>query len=488
MDKLFIFLLAGVIFLTAAVLPKITNPASNIWWGRAKIVETISPGQSKTAELVFTSKQDLGEVSLESSNDLSKFISKFEPATVDVVKNVPNKVNVTFTVPTETALDTYGGTIHVRRGHRTIGKALAVNLKVVVSETPPLPTPPSSWTTPVNISSSSLTSYKAKILPDSLGNLYAFWLDSDFSSYYKLMFSKWVNGSWETPTTVISADRYNPLASNFDFTIDKQNQLHAVYVQRVTSLGYVIYHTVFDGANWSSPQSVSQGTVPSIDIGPDNKAHIVYTKGEDIFYSSFDGANWALAVNLSNDDHLYTDETSGAKDIRVDDQGNIHVAWTKYGFGIMYTKFNGKSWSVPQLVSQLSSYPNNAYWLSLSGNGVIAVAYTRGPNNCVDQEIYFTFSIDDGVVWADPVQISASLGIGSRWPSLAISAPDNIQVVWGECQNGLPFRFFDGQNWSPIIDINSGTSRADFPNITVRGGKSYVVWGSGNDIYFSEGQ
>ncbi len=490
MDKLFIFLLAGAVFLTAAVLPKITQPSSNIWWGRSKIVETLSPEQSKTIEIVFTSKQDLGEVFLDYSQSLSNFISKFEPATVKVVKDVPVKVDITFAIPAETALDTYGGTIHVRQGHKTIGKALAVNIKVVASEIPipPPPTPPSSWATPVNISSSALVSYKPKILPDSLGNFYAFWLASDFSNYYKLMFSKWASGSWSTPATVFSADRYNPLASDFDFTIDNQNQLHVVYVQRVTTLGYMIYHTVFDGVNWSSPQAVNQGTVPSIDVGPDNKVHIVYSKGEDVLYSNFDGSNWATAMNISNDGSFYIDVTSGAKDIQVDNQGDVHIAWTKYGFGIMYTKFNGNSWSVPQLVSQLSSYPNNTYWLSLADNGIVAVAYTRGPNDCINQEIYFTFSVDEGTVWADPVQISASPGIGSRWPSLAIAAPSNIQAVWGECQNGLPFRFFDGQSWSSIVDINPGTNKADFPNITIQNGKSYIVWGSENDIYFSEGQ
>lgn len=482
MYKPFVFLGAAILFLAAAL---VSSPSSIIWWGRSKLVEKIPVGQTQEIELVFTSRKDFKDVNLSTSDDLSKFISDFEPATLEVIKGQPNKINALINVSSDVSPGTYGGTIHLRAGKRTIGKPLAVNIIVTPAEEPVSPTVP-SWSLPVNISNSTITSYKPKVLQDKLGNVYALWLDSDFTSQYKLYFSKLEGEVWGSPQPIISSDKYSPLY-DFDFTIDNQNQIHLVYTQTVSGSGYVVHYTSYNGTEWSNPQKVYQGFSPSIEVDLNDKVHIAYSSFSDIFYSNLDGTVWSSSVNVSDDGQLYGDYTSGAKAIRIDKLGNIHIAWAKYNFGIMYTKFDGK-WSVPQLVSKLALWPDNTYWLSLGANGVVAVAYTQGPNDCINQEIYFSLSEDGGLSWYSPTQISKTPGIGSRWPSLAIVSANNIQAIWGECQIGVPFRLFDGISWSDIVDISNGTQKADLPNISVNENKSYAVWGYNNEIYFSQGQ
>ena len=152
----------------------------------------------------------------------------------------------------------------------------------------------------------------------------------------------------------------------------------------------------------------------------------------------------------------------------------------------MYTKFDGKIWETPQLISKLVLGLDNTYWLSLGANGVVAVAYTQGPNDCVNQEIYFTLSEDGGLSWYSPIQISETPGVGSRWSSLSIVSANNIQAIWGECQTGVPFRLFNGTSWSDIIDIGNGVQKAELPNISADENKSYAVWGSNNEVYFNQ--
>ena len=483
MYKPFIFLAAAIVFLAAAL---VSSPGSIIWWGRTKLVEKIPVGQTQEVELVFTSRKNLSDVNLSVSNNLTQFFSDFEPTTLDVVKDQPNKINVLINIPSDVKSHTYGGTIHLRAGKRTIGKPLAVNIIVTPAEEPILPTVP-SWSYPTNISNSTITSYKPKVLQDKLGNVYALWLDSDFTSQYKLYFSKFENETWGSPQSIIAADKYNPLY-DFDFTIDNQNQIHLVYTQTVSGSGYMVHYIFYNGTEWSTPERVYQGSSPSIEVDSTDKVHIVYSSFSDIFYSNFDGTTWSSPINVSNDGQLYGDYTSGAKAIRIDTLGNIHIAWAKYNFGIMYTRFDGKTWAVPQLVSKLALWPDNTYWLSLGANGVVAVAYTQGPNDCINQEIYFSLSEDQGSNWYSPIQISETPGVGSRWPSLAIVSANNIQAIWGECQTGVPFRLFNGTSWSDIVDIGSGTQRADLPNISADGNKSYAVWGSNGEIYFSQGE
>lgn len=483
MHKPIIFSAAAILFLAAALT---SSPSSIVWWGRSKLVEKIPVGGTQEIELVFTSRKNFSEVSLSVSNNLNKFISEFNPATLEVIKDQPYKINVLINVPSDVSPHTYGGTIHLRAGKRTIGKPLAVNIKVLPSQEPIPPTLP-VWTTPTNISNSAITSYKPKVLQDKLGNVHALWLDSDFTSQYKLYASKLEGGIWGSSFVVISADKYNPLY-DFDFTIDMQNRIHLVYTQTAAGEGYLVHYTFFDGTNWSNSQKVYQGASPSIEVDSANKVHIVYSSFSDIFYSNFDGNNWSSPVNVSDDGQLYGDYTSGAKAIRIDNSGNIHIAWAKYNFGIMYTKFGGQTWETPQLISKLSLWPDNTYWLSLGANGVVAVAYTQGPNDCINQEISFSLSEDEGSSWYSPTQISETPGVGSRWPSLAIVSANNIQAIWGECQIGVPFRLFDGTSWSNIIDLSNGTQKADLPNISVDENKSYAVWGSNNEIYFSQAQ
>jgi hypothetical protein len=481
MQKPFMFLVAGILFLTAAAVSSFSN--STIWWGRSKLVEKIPVGQTKEVELIFISNKDFGEVNLSVSDDLSKFISNFEPATLEVVKDQPNKINVLINVPLDIIPNTYGGTIHIKDGKRTIDKTLAVNIIVVPFQEPVPPALP-SWSSPVNISNSTITSYRPKVLQDKLGNVYALWLDSDFTSQYKLYFSKLEGQDWSSPQPIISSDKNNPLY-DFDFTIDSQNQIHLVYTQTASGEGYLVYYTFFDGTNWASPQKVYQGSSPSIEVGPDNRVHIVYSSFSDIFYSSFNGTVWSSPFNVS-DDGFYGDYTSGAKAIKIDQSGNIHIAWAKYNFGIMYTKFDGQIWETPQLISKLVLGQDNTYWLSIGVDGVVAVAYTQGPNDCINQEIYFSLSEDGGLSWYSPTQVSETPGIGSRWPSLAIVSANNIQAIWGECQTGVPFRLFNGNSWSSISDISNGTQTADLPNISVNQDRSYAVWGYNNEVYFSQ--
>ncbi|MCX6811082.1 MAG: hypothetical protein NT039_00040, partial [Candidatus Berkelbacteria bacterium] len=265
-----------------------------------------------------------------------------------------------------------------------------------------------------------------------------------------------------------------------------QNHLHLVFTQYLEGTGFAVYCMSFDGTSWSMPQKIANGSDPSIAIGSDARVHVVYSYSPDIYYIVFNGSSWSTPINVSNDGTLFDDYTKGAKAIRVDNNNNVHIAWSKYNHGIMYTKFDGTSWSQPQLISSFGS-SLNSYWLSLGANGVIAVAYTYGPSDCINNEIYFSKSDDGGVTWFDPEQISGSPGIGSQWPSLAINS-NNIQAVWSECSAMVPFRLSNGQTWSEIIDISNGTQRAGFPNIFATQSKTYVVWDYSGEIYFSQSQ
>lgn len=481
----YIFLPLAALIIIIGVAMAASNPKVDIWWGKSKLVETLSPGETKNIEIVFSSPTDLKEVTLDTSSELGNLVVGFNPDKITVEKNIPYKFDLTIKVPEDIALGTYGGTIHLRQGKKTIAKPLPVNLIIAEKQEPP---PPLSfvWETPINISSNvPLTSFRPKIVSDSLGNAYAVWINSDYTSQYNIYYAKFENGVWTEPQKIVANDRYNTIY-DLDIDIDNQNHIFLAYTQFLPGTGYAVFYSFYDGTNWSVPAKLTNGSYPSVAIDSNNKIHLVYSSANDVYYTNFDGTTWSSPYNISGDGNLYEDSTHGAKAIRVDDNNNIHIAWSKWNYGIMYAKFNGSVWTEPQLLSRLSSWPDVAYWLSLGANGAVAVSYTQGPNNCVDQEIYVALSTDNGESWPTAELISNDDNIGSSWPSIAVVSSNNIQIIWGECANSVPFRSYNGSIWSEITDIGNGLLRAQMPNLYNRNNISYAVWSTDTSIYFSK--
>ena len=488
-NKIFTISTIAIILLATIIIYSLAT-GSAIWWGKSKLVEKISAGQSIKAPIVFSSNENLGEVSLSVSEDLSRFITDFEPKTLKVTKNKPFEFKAIINIPADTEPGTYGGTIHLKKGKKTIAKPLAVNLIVLPSEPSEPPAPPlmPSWEEPVNISNTSLFSYKPKVIADKLGRVYAFWIDNtrDFSKDYGIHFAKLEGSAWSPAQNIVFLGTSK--IYDFDVTVDNRNYLHLAYVTDIAGVGYVFFYTFFDGLSWSSPIQLTRGLYVSLEAGPDNKIHIAYTYAFDVHYAVFDSGSLSSPINITNDGLSNDDNTYGAKAIKIDRRGNIHISWSKHNYGIMYSKYNGSSWSEPQLLSHLSG-GYVSYYLSIGADDFVAVAYTFGPNDCRNQEIHLALSEDGGVGWYSPVIVSKVDGIGSRWPSLAVVALDNIQIIWEECGMSVPFRFFNGANWSEIIDLGGGNLKSQMPNIFALLDKSYAVWGSGEadgEIYFSQ--
>lgn len=338
---------------------------------------------------------------------------------------------------------------------------------------PSLPT----WTLPINISNTSLYSYRPKIHLDSQNNAYAIWIDTNWSGNYKLLMTKYDGNIWSNPAVVISSSA--PFY-NFDFSIDSQDAIHLTYV-----IPFKVFYTRYKNNNWSSPEIIASASDSSIDTDSQNFPHIIYGGYPiyDIFYTRYTGVQWTPPLNISNasgEETIY-----GSRAIKIDRSDNIHVIWSNFS-QLFYTKFNGVNWLTPL---SISSYLTNIYWISISANyNTIAVAYTQGNNDCVNQEVYSNLSIDNGNTWNEPVKISGSPQIGSWWPFIYVNSSRNVHVMWSECVggDGVPYKWFNGIQWSDIQDISNSTLTAMQPNLIIApDNKIYAIWSSNGEIYFS---
>lgn len=112
-------------------------------------------------------------------------------------------------------------------------------------------------------------------------------------------------------------------------------------------------------------------------------------------------------------------------------------------------------------------------WDDESNNGVIDVVYTR--------------STDHGATWSQKVGVSNS-GFESVYPDLAIGTSADINVVWEEHLGGNSEIYFsrsvdNGVSWSNPVNISKTSDNSTLPAVTVdKLGHIYVAWVE--SIYF----
>jgi len=179
------------------------------------------------------------------------------------------------------------------------------------------------------------------------GKIWVFW-DSkrgtdNFDLYYKTT-SDGENWSSDTLLSISSAtlDDWGPRVMRAN-----DGKIWLVWVRSDD-----IYYSVYDGASWSPPDTVSKGGYedwhPSVMQANDNKIWVAWDVGRtdppvqtDIFYSIYDGASWSTAVRLTTDS--YEDV---APSILQDKGGITWIVWAsdRSGFNDIFYKTS----SVPE--------------------------------------------------------------------------------------------------------------------------------------------
>lgn len=127
-----VFLIVPAI-LIANFASVMSNKSSNpiISWTPKIIEEKIFPGDTSEINVVFESKKDLQDIELWLTPGLKDFIT-FTPGYFDNVStNAKNFVHLEISVPAETLLGTYDGTLHVRAGNRTFPQTLKITLEII---------------------------------------------------------------------------------------------------------------------------------------------------------------------------------------------------------------------------------------------------------------------------------------------------------------------------------------------------------------------
>lgn len=125
---------------TSAVVAAITAPLGTtstqpkITWSTTSVQVILSPGESASKDLTFTSSLKLSTIVLEPVTTVAPFVS-IQPSTfASVPANQAQSVHIALSIPAGTTLGTYDGTIHLRSGSTTYPQTLKITVDVYITD------------------------------------------------------------------------------------------------------------------------------------------------------------------------------------------------------------------------------------------------------------------------------------------------------------------------------------------------------------------
>lgn len=121
-----------------ATLVQSPSTQPKISWSQKQLELILSPGETATRSLTFTSDQSLQNIVIEPVPELAPFLSIQPNTFANVPAGQPQSVRFTFSIPATATLGTYDGTVHVRLGSQTLPQTLKIHLDLWGVLTSPL--------------------------------------------------------------------------------------------------------------------------------------------------------------------------------------------------------------------------------------------------------------------------------------------------------------------------------------------------------------
>jgi len=216
--------------------------------------------------------------------------------------------------------------------------------------------PDENYLEPVNVSNNSGRSENPSIAVDSRNTVHLVWNDDTPGNEEIYYAYKPANGNWSTPINISNTT----LDSRFPcIKADRNDNLHLVW-QDFSPDGYwrIFYSQRPLGGNWSVPETITGNymyVVPKITVDDSGDVHLIwkyggYYPGIRYVIRTSEGM-WGPQVNVI--------EPIGIQlpSITVDKQRNVHLTWYEFNFdsitgNIFYAmKLHNGNWLLPENIS-----------------------------------------------------------------------------------------------------------------------------------------
>lgn len=309
-----------------------------------------------------------------------------------------------------------------------------------------------TWTDPdVRISNddSNKTQSAPAIAVDSEGNIYVVWQD-DRDGDYDIYFTKFEDGSASLINPNIKISNGSGSQSAPAIALDSEGVIYIVWEDYRWG-DYDIYLTKSEdgGETWlSENKRVNTGGAGSTQLNPAiavDSSGTIYVAWEDwvnydvVFSKSTDGGEtWTTYIRVND----VITNSQGNPSIAVGTSGNIYLIWEDYrnSNGDIYfakSEDKGGNWTSPNIkVNDGSTGTQQSPAIAVSSTGTIYATWHDNRNG--NRDIYFSYSINEGITWVDPnLRVDDDTTLRTQgFPTIGVGQRGPVYVVWEDYRNG----------------------------------------------------
>jgi len=321
------------------------------------------------------------------------------------------------------------------------------------------------------------------------GRPYMVWRENS-SGKYEVYFSKYdiASKSWSKPLQLSSSGVMTKFS---DISADKSG-LHVTWIDLKSGLWSIMYrHSPDFGKTWTAEQTLAQSIIETASSRPlwvYKPLLLSNRKGKAIIYTELFGtikAKYAKHVNANWKDEVVVNNLSFPKRLNATiwKRGMVLVyqMLVKHGGNVdwdIYTTSklsNFVPWNSPQSITNDTAQSISPVVTGFKGElQLFWVDNTTGK-----WQLYMVKSVDDGVTWSTPEQITFS-GIGAGSPSASWDS-NFLYLSWIDYANGqgeVYYMKYDGAAWtSPAKISNALAGKVQNPRVLVlTGNKRIVSW------------
>ena len=281
---------------------------------------------------------------------------------------------------------------------------------------------------------SMATGEQPAIVMDSSGVAHTVFVN-EFNANYEIYYCRWNGLTWTLPRNVSNTSGVSSAPS---IAIESNGKIHVVWADNTP--GYsIIYHAYWDGTYWlNEPVPHAMGGAPAVAVSAGGVVDVVWQDRDaaelpyEIYHSQWDGEEWSLPENLSDS----VAAQSISPNIAMSQDGEAHVTWQERvggRYAVYYTYGRVGYWSIPEQISEAAAdaYLPSAVVRTLSqGNetpsgGTVYVGWDEST-----LALYRSRSTDSGT-WSPPSTVlAAPLGVADL--QLAVDAGGLFHAVWSE--------------------------------------------------------
>ncbi|MEO0079978.1 MAG: hypothetical protein ABIK44_04815 [candidate division WOR-3 bacterium] len=279
--------------------------------------------------------------------------------------------------------------------------------------------------------------------------------------------------------------------------IDRRGWLHCSWWEDEVEGEYEeVFYRCRDSTGWQPPERVSYqqqragDPYSSLVCDSLNRVHLVWNlppspiEWREVWYSIRDDSGWSTPENLSQ--NPYADDCAPL--ITIDRFDNILLTWNERADrdrGVYRWKRGGQ-WSPKQIRD--TTWETDGGCAAADSHGRFHAMWCRGYMRRTDTLALYYYAVYD-TTWSQPVLVSESIhGSSIIGPgSMTVDSAGKVYAVWPrhfrrpdrELQYDILYRTFNGQEWSPILNLTNDTVSSYCPHL------GYPVTDAGVDLFWT---